>query len=643
MNKLENLTNVYIIFGVSGCGKTTVGKALARQLNLPFYDADDYHSQSNLDKMKSGTPLQDEDRFPWLDELSTNIKEWSKTTGAILACSALKETYRTILSINNNQVIWVYLFGSIELITERLIHRSHHFFNRDLLKSQFDILETPSYGIHINSENSIDLIVQEITVYNIHTSMGKSEFGIVGLGVMGKSLASNLIQKGVKLSVYNRHIQGNEEDVAKNFVAEYSKEYQLIGFDNLEYFVQSIAHPRNILLMVNAGIAVDTVIDKLLPYLEPGDLIIDGGNSHYKDTELRSDRLSGLEILYLGAGISGGEEGAKNGPSIMPGGSSEAYARVGGYLEKIAAKDKSQLPCCTHLGQGGAGHFVKMLHNGIEYGEMQITSEIYHFLRYHAQATPEEIADIFKEWSNSNLNSYLLDITIDILRKKEGTECLIDKVLDTAGQKGTGEWSAQAALEMGLSLNTISEAVMARNLSVQKQSRVSAQDLYNFQSERFFDISTVVPVAKNAYQLTRIINHAIGFEALSTASKMHTWELDLSEVARIWTNGCIIKSRLMEELVDTFKDNPNANILMHKSVSNLVKVLRKDLIEFTNWGLSNGVHIPVVSSALNYLNGFTSAQSSANLIQAQRDYFGAHTYQRVDRPLNEFFHTNWSN
>lgn len=473
--------------------------------------------------------------------------------------------------------------------------------------------------------------------------MNKSEFGLIGLGVMGKSLSINLARQGVKLSVFNRHVTGKEEDVAKEFVSEHPENQQLIGFDDLGEFIQSISAPRNILLMVNAGKAVDAIIEELIPHLDKDDLIIDGGNSHYKDTERRAMSLESNGFLYLGAGISGGEEGAKNGPSIMPGGSKKAYERAGKYLEKIAAKDKFNSSCCAYIGNGGSGHFVKMLHNGIEYAEMQIIAEVYHFLRYHVYASPEEIADVFSEWTESNLNSYLLGITIDILRKKEGSEYLLDKVLDAAGQKGTGGWSTQAALEMGLSLNTISEAVMARNLSSQKTARVKAHELYEFQSEKIYDLASVASNVKNAYGLARIINHAIGFDALRAASNTLQWDLNLSEIARVWTNGCIIKSKFMEDLVTVFKDNPDSSLLMHKSIVSSVKVLRKNLISFTNLTLSNGAHIPVISAALNYLNGFTSAQSSANLIQAQRDYFGAHTYKRVDKPLEESFHSNWTN
>lgn len=634
---------VYIIYGVSGCGKTTVGQALSKVLGLPFFDADDYHPKSNIEKMKSGKSLCDEDRLPWLHKLSENIEKWSSSTGAILACSALKEDYRIVLSRNCKSIIWVHLFGNFKFLSKRLDKRSGHFFSKNLLQDQFNTLEIPNYGMHLNSSFSIYTIVQNIIENTKNKVMDKSEFGLIGLGVMGKSLSVNLGREGVKLSVFNRHIEGKEEDVAKDFISKQPNEYHLVGFDDLKEFVQSIASPRNLLLMVNAGPAVDAIIEELLPHLDANDLIIDGGNSHYKDTERRNSYLENKKILYIGTGISGGEEGAKNGPSIMPGGSSEAYARAGKYLEKIAAKDKFKLPCCTYIGKGGAGHFVKMLHNGIEYGEMQIISEIHHFLRYQTNASPEEIADVFAEWSDSKLSSYLLDITIDILRKKEGDEYLLEKVLDAAGQKGTGGWSTQAALEMGLSLNTISEAVMARNLSAQKQTRVEANVLYDFQSKKDLDILMLVSSVKDAYELTRIINHAIGFDALNSASKEYNWELNLSEIARVWTNGCIIKSKFMEDLVDIFKDNPNANLLMHQSIASSVKVLRNNLIIFTNLALSNGAHIPVISSALNYLNGFTSAQSSANLIQAQRDYFGAHTYKRIDRSAKESFHTNWTN
>ncbi|NJW53339.1 NADP-dependent phosphogluconate dehydrogenase [Salinimicrobium sp. CDJ15-91] len=622
--------------GVSGVGKTTIGKMLANELQIPFFDADDFHPPANVEKMSQGIPLKDEDRFEWLKHLGAQIKTWQAKEGAVVACSALKEKYRMQLQeLPSGRITWIFLHSAYEIIHKRITGREGHYFKEELLRSQYEALEFPSYGIHIEVDQSPEQILKQI----MESLEKKAEIGLFGLGVMGRSLALNLASNGFKISVYNRHVDQIEVDVAKTFVAE-NPELDLLGFDHLESFIKSLERPRNILLMVNAGKTVDLVLESLSKYLEKGDLIIDGGNSHYKDTMRREKELQENGILYMGVGISGGEEGARNGPSIMPAGSKSSYNRVGAILEKIAAKDKNGDPCCAYLGPDGAGHFVKMLHNGIEYGEMQLIAETYHFLRFYKNSAPEEIAEIFKAW-NREMGSYLLEITINILRKKENNELLLDYILDAAKQKGTGGWSTNAALELGVPLDTISAAVMARNISGMKTTRRQAAAKYNFMTAAPKDEEDLRKRLFEAYKSTAIINHATGFDLLAVASEEYNWNLDLSEIARIWTNGCIIRSKLMEDLVYKFKDH-SEHLLLHEEIVQEISRYRNSLTSIVSEALSANIPLPVTSAAANYLLNFTSAQSSANMIQAQRDYFGAHTYERTDHPRGTFFHTTWT-
>ena len=630
---------VYVVMGVSGVGKTTIGKMLAQKLGIPFYDADDFHSEANLRLMRRGEPLQDNHRQAWLEELAEHIQEWHKQKGAVLACSALKKKYRKKLSsIPEEDLTWVFLHSEYEVIYERMAARKDHYFKPEMLQSQYDILEHPDTGIHVDVQATKEEIIKEI-MEKIAAKKKGSEIGIIGLGVMGKSLALNFGSKGIDTSVFNRHVEELEVDIAKNFARESRDIFDFPWFDDLQRFVTSLKAPRNILLMVNAGKAVDLVIEGLLPFLGKGDLIIDGGNSHYKDTNRREEYLKEKGILFMGTGISGGEEGARKGPSIMPGGPKKAYERAGKLLEKIAAKDKNGKACCAYIGPGGAGHFVKMLHNGIEYGEMQLIAETYHFLRYSYNLSPEEISEIFEHW-NRKMKSFLLEITVDILRKKEDHEFLIDKVLDAAKQKGTGGWSTNAALELGVPLDTITAAVLARNISGRKEERAKAEKRYGKkqqQTSQKGDFSNLF----EAYRAASTINHAIGFDLLSAASEEYNWDLNLSEIARIWTNGCIIRSGFMEELSVLFKDY-SGHLLLHEQIVPKIKEMLPNLAETVAEALKKGFPMPLMSSAVNYFYSFTSKQSSANMIQAQRDYFGAHTYERKDAPRGRFFHSEWA-
>lgn len=626
------MATIYIVMGVSGVGKTTIGKQLADSLAIPFYDADDFHPKQNKDKMKAGIPLQDEDRWPWLDALVSQYELWS-THGAVLACSALKETYRQRLLIDYTGIQLVYLEATFDTVSKRLSKRKGHFFNASLLQSQFDVLEKPTEGIIIDAVQSEKKILT--TIMNIITS--KSQLGLIGLGVMGKSLARNFSRNGVSMSLYNRHVDKKEENVAVDFISTFPELATSQGFDTMKEFIDSLELPRAIFLMVNAGPAVDAVITSILPYLSKGDVIMDGGNSHYLDTERRIEIVKQKGVHFIGVGVSGGEEGALYGPSIMPGGTSDGYRQVAEFLERIAARDTNDHPCCTRVGSGGSGHFVKMIHNGIEYAEMQLITEVYDILRNYCGYSLEDIASEFDKWNASELNSYLLEITAKILRKKDDNgSAIIDSILDKAGQKGTGSWSTTAALQIGASFDTVAQAVLARILSSQKTKRIEAEEKYMLSRKRITNLS--IDTIKEGYRASRIINHAIGFESLRTASQYYEWSLHLSEIARIWTNGCIIRSAFMETLVSVLTKD-SSSLLFHSDIVRVMSEHHNSLRDFVSEAVKCGASVPVSSAAINYFNGFIQGDSASNMIQAQRDFFGAHTYERKDKKGS--FHTIW--
>ncbi|SDS57447.1 6-phosphogluconate dehydrogenase [Polaribacter sp. KT25b] len=620
--------------GVSGVGKSTIGSLLSEKLNIPFFDGDDFHPEENILKMSKGEPLNDDDRLGWLQTLNKLAIEQLVNKGCVIVCSALKEKYRDILNTDiKERAEWVFLNGSFEQIKQRINDRKGHFMSSDLLKSQFDILEAPKNAIEIDinlsPNNIVEMISKEI--------LKKSEFGLFGLGVMGKSLSRNLANKGFNISLFNRHVEGVEEDVAKKFKNEFKELSSSLAFDNIESFVNSLQKPRKIMLMVNAGKIVDYVIEDLLPFLDAGDILIDGGNSNYNKTKERFHYLKSKNIHFVGTGVSGGEEGALKGPSIMPGCDKDVYKDIQPFLEAIAAKDANNLPCCTHIGTEGSGHFVKMVHNGIEYAEMQLLAEVYVMLKALGN-NPDQIATILESWKAST-NSYLLEITIDILRKKEGDDWLVNKIMDKAGNKGTGNWTTISTAELGVPSTMIASALFARYTSFYKEERITASE--NFEKNTTSNLNLTTDDILKAYQFARIINHYQGFKLIQEASKSYSWNLNLSELARIWTGGCIIKSDLMVEFVDIFKTTDN--LLTNKIIIKKIKLLKPSIKKVVSEGILNELAIPTFSEAINFLNSFAVADSSANLIQAQRDYFGAHTYQRKDDNSKKFYHTDWIN
>ncbi|MBC7389621.1 MAG: NADP-dependent phosphogluconate dehydrogenase [Opitutaceae bacterium] len=466
--------------------------------------------------------------------------------------------------------------------------------------------------------------------------MNLNQFGIIGLGVMGRNLALNFVDNGIKLAVFNRQVPGREVNLAQKFSTENPGSE---GFDDFEQFISSLEKPRKILMMVNAGKPVDDVISKLIPFLEPGDIIMDGGNSHFSDTKRRVVYLAEKNLLFLGIGISGGQEGARTGPSTMPGGPLEGYKEISKYIDLISAKDLNNLPCSTYVGPEGAGHFIKMVHNGIEYAEMQIIAEIYYLMRFMLQYTPDKISNIFYKWNVEGEGSYLLEISSKILLIKEGNELLLDKILDVAEQKETGGWSVKAALDLGSPLSTIATSVQTRMISMLKSKRVKGSEIYKSIIKTPHPSSLTDEELKSAFISSRLINHIIGFDMMKDASDKYFWNLDLSQIARIWTGGCIIKSPLMEKISYDLKSEQE--LLFHPDVVNILVNNHSDLSKVVSVSLLNYFPVPVLSTASSYFYSIVSGTSSANMIQAQRDFFGAHTYRRIDKPENEYFHTDW--
>jgi len=470
--------------------------------------------------------------------------------------------------------------------------------------------------------------------------MQKADIGIIGMAVMGQNLALNMESKGFTVAVYNRTVSKVDD-----LIQGRGKGKNLIGTYSLEEFVSSIKKPRKIMLMVKAGPPVDEFMEKLFPYLNKGDIIIDGGNSFFKDTIRRTRVCEEKGFLFIGTGVSGGEEGALKGPSIMPGGSPAAWAQVKPILQAIAAKAPDGSPCCDWIGPDGAGHYVKMVHNGIEYGEMQLICEAYSLMRDIVGLSAEELYAVFKEWNEGELNSYLIEITANIFAKKddETGKPIIDVILDTAGQKGTGKWTSQSALDLGIPTPTIAEAVFARCISALKEERVNASKVLNGPHIKFDgDKNDFIKAIKNALYASKICAYAQGFSLLKAASNEYKWNLNLGRIALLWRAGCIIRARFLEHIKSAFdRDKDLANLLLDPYFKDVVTKNQDDWRFVVARSVEFGLPVPAFSSALAYYDSYRAARLPANLLQAQRDYFGAHGYERVDKGRGEFFHTEW--
>ncbi|NLU10383.1 MAG: NADP-dependent phosphogluconate dehydrogenase [Tepidanaerobacter acetatoxydans] len=469
--------------------------------------------------------------------------------------------------------------------------------------------------------------------------MNKSDIGLIGLAVMGQNLALNIERNGYKISVYNR-----TSEKTKEFLETSAKDKSRIkGVFSLEELVASLKKPRKIMLMVKAGTAVDAVIDKLVPLMEKGDILIDGGNSYFKDTVRRAKELEQKGIHYMGVGVSGGEEGALKGPSIMPGGSKEAWEQISDIFIKISAKTPNKAPCCDYVGPDGAGHFVKMTHNGIEYSDMQLISEAYFLMKKLLGMTALEMKEIFAEWNQGELNSYLIEITADILGKVDDKtgKPLVDVILDKAGQKGTGKWTSQEALDIGVCIPTITEAVFARYMSSAKEERVEASKILKGPSTSFEgDREQFLEDISKALYASKICSYAQGFDLMAKASDIYSWDLNLGNIALLWRGGCIIRAQFLEKIKQAYDENPQLKNLMlapyfNQSIENCQAAWRS----VVSTAALNGIPVPSFSSALAYYDSYRRHTLPANLIQAQRDYFGAHTYERIDQ--EGIFHTTW--
>ena len=466
-----------------------------------------------------------------------------------------------------------------------------------------------------------------------------ADIGLIGLAVMGENLVMNMESKGFTVAVFNR-----TTSKVTNFVEGRAKGKNIIGCYSIEELAQNLAKPRKVMMMVKAGEAVDNMIEQLLKVLEPGDIIIDGGNSHFPDTARRTAYVESKGLYYIGTGVSGGEEGALKGPSMMPGGSPEAWPYVKPIFQSICAHVNGE-PCCDWVGENGAGHFVKMVHNGIEYGDMQLICEAYQLMRDYLGMSADEMHEVFKKWNEGVLDSYLIEITTDILAKKDTDgQPLVDKILDTAGQKGTGKWTAIAALDEGVPLTLIGEAVFARCLSAMKSERVEASKEYARTIPAFTgDKAEMVEAIRQALYASKIISYAQGYTLMRTAAKTYGWNLNYGGIALMWRGGCIIRSVFLGKIKEAFDKNPDiANILLDPYFCDKLAEAQQGWRNVLGQAIVNGVPAPTLSAALEYYDGYRCGRLPANLLQAQRDYFGAHTYERTDRPRGEFFHTNWT-
>ncbi|SIS38590.1 NADP-dependent phosphogluconate dehydrogenase [Salimicrobium flavidum] len=467
--------------------------------------------------------------------------------------------------------------------------------------------------------------------------MSKQQFGVIGLAVMGKNLAMNVESRGYSVAVFNRTYEKTEE-----FLNNEAKGKNFTGAETVEEFVQSLETPRKIMLMVKAGPATDATIQSLLPHLDKGDVLIDGGNTLYEETMRRNEELAESGIHFIGTGVSGGEEGALKGPSIMPGGQKEAYELVRPIFEDISAKVDGD-SCTTYIGPNGAGHFVKMVHNGIEYGDMQLISEAYVLLKEVLGMDADELHKTFKEWNEGELDSYLMEITADIFTKKDEDtgKPMVDVILDSAGQKGTGKWTSKNALDFGVPLPLITESVFARFISSLKEERVAASKVFSGPEVSFDgDRKELIEAIRKALYMSKICSYAQGFAQMRAASEEYNWDLNYGDVAMIWRGGCIIRARFLQKIKEAYDREPSLNnLLLDDYFKDVVEDYQDALREVVSVAVKNGIAVPTLQSAIAYYDSYRTAELPANLIQAQRDYFGAHTYQRKDREGT--FHTEW--
>lgn len=467
-----------------------------------------------------------------------------------------------------------------------------------------------------------------------------ADIALIGLAVMGENLVLNMESHGYTVAVFNR----STEKVDK-FMSGRGRGKNFIGTHSIEELVKSLKRPRKVMMLVKAGAPVDAFIEQIIPFLEAGDIIIDGGNTHYPDSNRRAEYVESKGLLYVGTGVSGGEEGALKGPSIMPGGSLAAWEHIKPIFQAISAKVSDGSPCCDWVGKNGAGHFVKMVHNGIEYGDMQLITEAYHLMKDVLGLSNSEMFEVLKEWNEGDLDSYLIEITRDIFGYKDDKgEFLLDKILDTAGQKGTGKWTSNAALDLGVPLTLINESVFSRYLSAIKEERIVASKvltgpLIKFQGDK----KQFLIDLRDALFASKIVSYAQGYALMQAAAKEYDWQLNYGSIALMWRGGCIIRSAFLGKITDAFRDTPDlSNLMLAPFFKEKLDAAQTGWRKVISTAVLNGIPVPSMAAALTYYDGYRCERLPANLVQAQRDYFGAHTYERVDKPRGEFFHTNWT-
>ncbi len=468
----------------------------------------------------------------------------------------------------------------------------------------------------------------------------KADIALIGLAVMGQNLVLNMNDNGFTVVVYNRTVSKVDD-----FLAKEARGTNVIGAHSIEEMVAQLKTPRRVMMLVKAGKAVDEFIEQLLPHLQPGDIIIDGGNSLFGDTIRRTKYVESKGLLYVGTGVSGGEEGARHGPSIMPGGSPAAWPHVKDIFQKVSAKVDGGVPCCDWVGENGSGHYVKMVHNGIEYGDMQLICEAYQLMKDGLGLTADEMHQVFGEWNKGDLDSYLIEITRDILAVKDADgQPLVDKILDKAGQKGTGKWTVISSQELGIPITLMAEAVYSRCISALKDERVAAaKKLKGPKSKISGDRAKWIEQIRQALYASKIISYAQGYMLLRAAAAENNWNLNYGGIALMWRGGCIIRSRFLGKIKDAFDANPKlTNLLLDKFFRKAIKDSQRAWRNVVAIGAKKGIPTPAFSTALNFYDAYRTERLPANLLQAQRDYFGAHTYERVDKPRGEFFHTNWT-
>jgi 6-phosphogluconate dehydrogenase len=637
-----------VVMGVSGCGKTTIGAALAQALGYRFLEGDDFHPPANVQKMASGQALSDADRLPFLHGIVGALQQ-NRSSGVVVSCSALKRSYRDLLRAAG-PLTFIHLAPSAQALAERLTRRTAHYMPASLLDSQLAALEpldADEKGLTLSGDRPVNEQLR-----HIYDSLGTSQLGepsmiepncdigIIGLAVMGENLALNMANKGHAVAVYNRSAERT-----RAFATGRANGKAIVATTTLPDFVSRLRAPRKIMMLVKAGEAVDDLLKQLTPLLAKGDILIDGGNTYFADTTRRAQQMQTFGLRYVGSGVSGGEEGALTGPSLMPGGNAEAWPFIKPIFESICARTPGGEACCSWIGADGSGHFVKMVHNGIEYGDMQIIAESYDLLRRGLAMSNAEMATVFADWNSGELNSYLIDITARILDHRDnGGQAVLDAILDTAGQKGTGKWMVGSALDHGVPLTLITESVFARTLAANKELRVAAaQELGSAGAPLAGDRAAFIADLRQALYASKIVSYAQGFQLLAAASKEYNWQLNFGAIAQTWRGGCIIRSAFLDDIKAAYEQTADLPHLLlapkfKQAIQTRDAAWRRVVIAATHAGIA----APCLGAALTHWDALRTERSPANLLQAQRDFFGAHNYERTDRPRGEFFHTDWT-